>query len=904
VPIYDKNERNSEYIYYNKDNSQPFVLSFFQLFAAYFILFNNIIPISLTITFEIAKGIQVYYIEQDPELGKANGEEMKILSLKLQEDLGNVKYLFTDKTGTLTKNEMEFKACSIFTKLFEEDISEFSRIERPSMGFKKSIFSAFFDHSLLRTCLQNDTPIYLNEEHSAIKSTKDALAEFFLNIVLNQNVLVEVDAESGIKSYQGPSPDECALVQAACEIGVEFMDRIAKEIVINFRGEEVRYEILQRFEFSSERGRSSIIVKDIKTGEIKLYMKGADNIILKKIDVYSTSNLLQSTKEHLNKFAKMGLRTLCYSYKILDEAQYNEWKLIYDDIKYKALVDKSLNIKLEETISSIEDKMVLLGVSGLEDKLQDNVKNTIQEFIEADIHVWMLTGDKLDTAESIGYSSQLFNDDTEVYKLQSGDTKDELKIKMKEILDEITQLEKEAIRMKLERKRKIKQTNISQPVSIGPTPKRSRKNLSVIKEEHTRKFTENNNEVEESELKVNNFQPTPMKSKKASYQNSSSVTNGQVGIFNNNNNNNFELQDIDLKDGVNNYSMAEYENQNNTNILPIVTDQSNRSVDDISVIKFMMDKKFFENGNSYNKAIENMTFMKRILMMKDDSKKRENLESENKVVSEENKEAENNNNAADVKIGPEHVDLSNLYDFYQKELKRIEIKKDSSKKLLKYASLNFNGLKKKRKGEEDEIVELKHKKMLNFGIIIEGDAINSCLHADLAPTFWKLVKKTNSVICCRCNPIQKSEIVSFVKNKSKEVCLAIGDGGNDVNMIKTANVGVGIFGKEGYQAAYNSDYAISQFQYLKRLMFYHGRYSLLRNSYFIYFFFYKSIIFCTVNLWYAFFCGFSGTNFWDDVYFILYTSILTTMPPVVVMVYHMDIDIDFAEYKNRDRLTW
>jgi len=121
-------------------------------------------------------------------------------------------------------------------------------------------------------------------------------------------------------------------------------------------------------------------------------------------------------------------------------------------------------------------------------------------------------------------------------------------------------------------------------------------------------------------------------------------------------------------------------------------------------------------------------------------------------------------------------------------------------------------------------------------------------------------------------------------------------------MIKSANVGIGIFGKEGYQAAFSSDYAISQFKYLSRLLFYHGRYSLYRNSYFIYFFFYKSLIFNVPNLWFAFFNGFSGATLWDSLYFMMYTSLLSTMPPVVIMVYGEDIDITFEEYRNKDLL--
>lgn len=243
------------------------------------------------------------------------------------------------------------------------------------------------------------------------------------------------------------------------------------------------------------------------------------------------------------------------------------------------------------------------------------------------------------------------------------------------------------------------------------------------------------------------------------------------------------------------------------------------------------------------------------------------------------------------------INLSTIYENYQKELNRFKIKKENAKKILKFTSFNFKDMKEKKPIEElEEIPEID---LLNFGLILEGDAISHCMDNELSQMFWTLIKKSRSIICCRCNPIQKSQIVNFVKNKSSQICLAIGDGGNDVNMIKAANVGIGIFGKEGYQAAYSSDYAISEFKYLRRLLFYHGRYFILRNSYFIYFFFYKSLIFNIPNLWFAFFSGFSGTLLWDSIYFLLYTSILTTMPPVVPMIYEEDIDIEMEKYPNK-----
>jgi phospholipid-translocating ATPase len=189
---------------------------------------------------------------------------------------------------------------------------------------------------------------------------------------------------------------------------------------------------------------------------------------------------------------------------------------------------------------------------------------------------------------------------------------------------------------------------------------------------------------------------------------------------------------------------------------------------------------------------------------------------------------------------------------------------------------------------------------MNFGVIIEGNAIMQCLNPEIFPVFWEVITKSRSVICCRCSPNFKSNVVGFVKKMSGNLTLAIGDGGNDVNMIKAANIGVGIFGKEGHQAAFNSDYAISQFKYLERLLFVHGRYSLLRNSYFINFFFYKNLIFTVSQFWFALFSGFSGALLWDDLYYLGYNTFISSLPAAGKMLFDEDLDISFEKYKDRN----
>ena len=128
---------------------------------------------------------------------------------------------------------------------------------------------------------------------------------------------------------------------------------------------------------------------------------------------------------------------------------------------------------------------------------------------------------------------------------------------------------------------------------------------------------------------------------------------------------------------------------------------------------------------------------------------------------------------------------------------------------------------------------------IKYSLIINGDSIPFCTsEGEASELFWFLIEHSRSIICCRCSPIQKSNIVEFVKKNTNEITLSIGDGENDVNMIKSANVGIGIFGKEGYQAAYNSDYAFNEFKYLRLLLFINGRFALLRNTYFLNMFFF------------------------------------------------------------------
>jgi magnesium-transporting ATPase (P-type) len=221
--------------------------------------------------------------------------------------------------------------------------------------------------------------------------------QFFINIIVNHDVLIEENSNNEI-SFQGPSPDEITLVTAAYEFGFCFKSREKGIITIeiydheqNIHKREKKFKILQKFDFTSERQCSSIVVEDLQTKRIILYIKGSDKKIFNILDNYSKQNISQKTKTHLDHFAKQGLRTLCFGLRYLSKDDYYYWENIYKELKHKSMENKAYLKDLENIVKHLESNITLLGVSALEDKLQDEVEKDIKKFIDAGINFWMIT---------------------------------------------------------------------------------------------------------------------------------------------------------------------------------------------------------------------------------------------------------------------------------------------------------------------------------------------------------------------------------------------------------------------------------------------------------------------------------------------------------------------------------
>jgi phospholipid-translocating ATPase len=158
-----------------------------------------------------------------------------------------------------------------------------------------------------------------------------------------------------------------------------------------------------------------------------------------------------------------------------------------------------------------------------------------------------------------------------------------------------------------------------------------------------------------------------------------------------------------------------------------------------------------------------------------------------------------------------------------------------------------------------------------YGLVIDGPSLNHALEEKFTKeALLELSTRCEAVICCRASPKQKSELVKLIKEGTQVLTLAIGDGANDVSMIQTAHIGIGVLGEEGMQAVNASDYSISQFKFITKLLFVHGHWSYHRNSKMIFHFFYQQIIGIIPLFLYQFWCAYSTTTLFEYTVCTLY----------------------------------
>lgn len=400
------------------------------------ITFQNIVPISLYISIEVVRTIQAYFIFDDYDIYYEKTHRRTIArSWNLADDLGQIDYVFSDKTGTLTQNLMIFRECSIGGTIYRGQDQESPNIHQDSEkgGFSDETGSSA-SHSdgldakngrkRVKPAHPEVAPFQDKKLSEALKTTSgessqdDALGWFWRLLALCHSVVTGEDEETGALEFKAQSPDEEALVQAAADVGFTFCGKERNTLKIqNPDSNEEEYELLTVLEFSSVRKRMSVVVKRATDGRIFLLTKGADSVIFER-SAAGQDEFKATTDEALEEFANKGLRTLCLGYKELSDEEYENFAQQYHEA---SVALEHREERMQDVASAMERDLVLLGATGIEDRLQDGVPETIADLKRAGINVWVATGDKLETAIAIGYSTMLLAQDMNLIVVRGGE---------------------------------------------------------------------------------------------------------------------------------------------------------------------------------------------------------------------------------------------------------------------------------------------------------------------------------------------------------------------------------------------------------------------------------------------------------------------------------------------------
>ncbi|KAI0064385.1 phospholipid-translocating P-type ATPase [Artomyces pyxidatus] len=641
------------------DPSSSHVVNALVTFASSLIAFQNIVPISLYISIEIVKTIQAFFISQDLDMFYEPLDSACVpKTWNISDDLGQIEYIFSDKTGTLTQNVMEFQKCSIHGVSYGEAVTEAQRGAARREGRtdlldpeEHNVKMAQLRQDMLQMMSRTFKNRYAQPDKVTLVSPKLAedmadrssqqrahIIAFFRALAVCHTVLADKSDQSRpyYLDYKAESPDESALVAAARDVGFPFVGKGRDGIDIEVMGQPERYIPLKVLEFNSTRKRMSIIVRNPQ-GQIVLYCKGADSVIYERLAANHDPELKAQTTKDMEAFANGGLRTLCIAYRNMTEEEYFQWSRVYDAATSSI---KDRDEEIDKANAQVEHSLTILGATALEDKLQEGVPDAIEMLHQAGIKLWILTGDKVQTAIEIAFSCNLLKNDMEIMIL-SADNIDGARVQIEAGLNKIA--------------------SILGPPSWGPN-----------------------------------------------------------------------------------------------------------------------SRGFLPNAKA------------------------------------------------------------------------------------------------------------------SFAVVIDGETLSYALDPSLKPLFLNLGTQCETVVCCRVSPAQKALTVKLVKEGRNAMTLSIGDGANDVAMIQEANVGVGLFGLEGSQAAMSADYAFGQFRFLTKLLVVHGRWSYRRIADMHSNFFYKNVIWTFAMFWFLPFNGFDATYLYEYTFILLYNLVFTSLPVIALGAFDQDINAKAA----------
>jgi phospholipid-translocating P-type ATPase (flippase) len=395
--------------------------NWFVMFFYFFLLHASMIPVSLYVSMSITRAGQMYFMNKDLDMYYERLDApCAVRTMNLNEDLGRVSHIFSDKTGTLTSNIMDFRKMSVNGVIYGKGITEIGKaswklrgkeipdyiLTGETLARERSVpHVSFYDNDYERLMEKNN---WTTDEEYQVSQNR----LFFKILALCHDTVVEHTAKG--PKFSASNPDDEALVAAGAYFGESFTDRQDKHVLLTEMHQGIKKEnkidILNIIKFTSKRKRLSVTIRDID-GKIKLLMKGADTMMVGRIRDEDQKTLLPTTMRHVEDFSGEGLRCLLLGWKEINEEEWNTWSHKYkaatSDLDQIALAKDGKPNDIEDLESEIEMGCALVGSTALEDKLQDGVPECIAKLAESGIVMWILTGDKEETAINIAIACNL-----------------------------------------------------------------------------------------------------------------------------------------------------------------------------------------------------------------------------------------------------------------------------------------------------------------------------------------------------------------------------------------------------------------------------------------------------------------------------------------------------------------
>ncbi|XP_031645940.1 phospholipid-transporting ATPase IG isoform X2 [Oncorhynchus kisutch] len=394
-----------------KEKDTNLYLKMFTDFLSFMVLFNFIIPVSMYVTVEMQKFLGSFFISWDKDFFDPEIQEGALVNTSdLNEELGQVEYVFTDKTGTLTQNNMEFIECCIdgFQYKYADSGTEldgFCVTDGPGNILQQKAGREKEELFLRALCLCHT--VQVKEATGQGDGVADCVEDQVDGVM---GLDGETVGPADLGGFIASSPDEVALVKGAMKYGFKFLGMESKNMRVMNRNNDVEtYELLHVLNFDPVRRRMSVIVRT-KSGDTMLFCKGADSSIFPRVRQEEVDKI----RMHVERNATEGYRTLCVAYKLLSREEYDQADTGLREAKL-ALQDREE--KLMAVYNQVETGMSLIGATAVEDRLQEEAAETMEALQGAGMKVWVLTGDKMETAKSTCYACRLFQRSTELLEL-------------------------------------------------------------------------------------------------------------------------------------------------------------------------------------------------------------------------------------------------------------------------------------------------------------------------------------------------------------------------------------------------------------------------------------------------------------------------------------------------------